>query len=84
MHHVNVLIIIRVNDIQNGVNVRKTNADTVLNTGDYLDYCICKVENMDKNYIEKEALHSKNYKVHASKIHPIVFSENLSVHPRTY
>jgi len=64
--------------------VRKTNADTVLNTGDYLDYCICKVENMDKNYIEKEALHSKNYKVHASKIHPIVFSENLSVHPRTY
>ncbi|MDQ1317941.1 MAG: hypothetical protein QG588_1596 [Candidatus Poribacteria bacterium] len=65
----------RTNEVQNGQHVRKTNADTVINTGDYLDYCICKEENMEKNFDEKVALHSTNYRVDPSKIHPIVFSE---------
>jgi len=56
----------------------------MLNTGDYLDYCVCKEDNMDKNFSEKVALHSTNYKVDQSKIHPIVFSDKLAISFESY
>lgn len=66
--------------MMDGEPIRKTNADTVLNNGSYLDYCICKEHNMDKNYNEKVNLHAHGYNVSEDRIHPIVFSEELGMH----
>ena len=49
-----------------------------------MDYCICKLDNMERNYNEKLHTHAKNYNVPLFKIHPIVFSESLSAHILTY
>jgi hypothetical protein len=39
---------------------------------------------MDENYDEKEQKHATNYKVNKRYIHPIVFSENLSISQRSF